>query len=177
MGQTDQAAATLAQSDLPPNTKYSLTFYRALALVWVTSARRPNEIARLRLDCLREDLGPEMLNEDGVPVEKVIDGKEYRESSQEDGENKLPKIYYLQIPAGKSRGSFWIWLPDYVAEAINAWKRERPSQQRNSLLKKSLAELYGKKNIGNRTFSSQLLASTFCRDFVSYFIVFFFPSC
>jgi len=50
-------------------------------------------------------------------------------------------------------------------------------KKRPSLLKKSLAELYGKKNIGNRTFSSQLLASTFCRDFVSYFIVFFFPSC
>src|SRR6266566_2426429 len=41
------AAATLAQSDLPPNTKYSLTFYRALALIWITSARRPNEICTL----------------------------------------------------------------------------------------------------------------------------------
>jgi len=135
------AAATLAQGDLPPNTKYSLTFYRALALVWVTSARRPNEIARLRLDCLREDWEPEMLNEDGMPVEKVIDGKEHREPGQEDGENKLPKIYYLQIPAGKSRGSFWIWLPDYVAVAINAWKRERPSQQRKLLDRKDREEV------------------------------------
>jgi hypothetical protein len=82
-----------------------------------------------------------MLNEDGVPVEKVIDGKEHRESSQEDSENKPPKIYYLQIPAGKSRGSFWIWLPDYVAEAIKAWKRERPSQQRKLLDRKDREEV------------------------------------
>jgi integrase len=135
------AAATLAQSDLPANTKYSLTFYRALALVWVTSARRPNEIARLRLDCLREDWDPEMLNEDGMPVEKVIDGKEHPEPDQDVRENKLPKIYYLQIPAGKSRGSFWIWIPDYVAEAINAWKRERPSQQRKLLDRKDREEV------------------------------------
>jgi len=135
------AAATLAQSDLPPNTTYSLIFYRALALVWVTSARRPNEIARLRLDCLREEWDPEMRGEDGVPVEKVIDGEKHRGTDQGDGENKLPKMYYLQIPAGKSRGAFWIWIPDYVAEAINAWKQERPSQQRKLLDRKDREEV------------------------------------
>ena len=135
------AAATLAQSDLPANTLYSLTFYRALALVWVTSARRPNEIARLRLDCLREDWEPSMLNEDGVPVENVIDRQEHQGSDQEEIENKPPKIYYLQIPAGKSRGAFWIWIPDYVAEAINAWKRERPPQQRKFLDRKDREEV------------------------------------
>ena len=38
------AAATLSQSDLPKGNLYPLSFYRALALLWVTTARRPNEI-------------------------------------------------------------------------------------------------------------------------------------
>jgi integrase len=134
------AAATLAQSDLPPGTRYSLTFYRALALVWVTSARRPNEIARLRLDCLREDWEPTMLNEEGLPVERVAINAHW-EYEQDEAESKPPKMYYLQIPAGKSRGLFWIWLPDYAAEAIHAWKRERPPQQRKLLDRKDREEV------------------------------------
>ncbi len=134
------AAATLAQSDLPQGTRYSLTFYRALSLVWVTSARRPNEIARLRLDCLREDWEPTMLGEEGLPVERVTMNVD-REPEQGEAESKPPKIYYLQIPAGKSRGPFWIWLPDYAADAINAWKRERPPQQRKLLDRKDREEV------------------------------------
>ncbi len=61
------AAATLAESDLPQDALYPLSFYRALGLVWVTSARRPNEIARLRLDCVREVWDPTMYDEDGIP--------------------------------------------------------------------------------------------------------------
>jgi hypothetical protein len=51
------------------------------------------------------------------------------------------KMYYLQIPAGKSRGPFWIWLPDYAADAIHAWKRERPPQQRKLLDRKDREEV------------------------------------
>ena len=134
------AAATLAQSDLPPGTRYSLTFYRALSLVWVTSARRPNEIARLRLDCLREDWEPTMLNEEGLPVERVTMNAD-REAEQGEAEHPPPKISYLQIPAGKNRGPFWIWLPDYTADAITAWKRERPPQQRKLLDRKDREEV------------------------------------
>jgi len=129
------AAATLAQSDLPPGTRYSLTFYRALSLVWVTSARRPNEIARLRLHCLREDWEPTMLGEEGLPVERVT------MSADREAEHTPPKISYLQIPAGKNRGPFWIWLPDYTADAINAWKHERPPQQRKLLDRKDREEV------------------------------------
>lgn len=134
------AAATLAQSDLPPGTRYSLTFYRALSLVWVTSARRPNEIARLRLNCLREDWEPTMLNEEGLPVERVTMQAD-RKAEQGEPEQPPPKITYLQIPSGKHRGPFWIWLPDYTADAIHAWKRERPPQQRKLLDKKDREEV------------------------------------
>ncbi len=134
------AAATLAQSDLPPGTRYSLTFYRALSLVWVTSARRPNEIARLRLNCLREDWEPTMLNEEDLPVERVTMNAD-RKAEQGEAEQSPPKISYLQIPAGKNRGPFWIWLPDYTADAITAWKRERPPQQRKLLDRKDREEV------------------------------------
>src|SRR5262245_60776134 len=29
-----------------------------------------------------------------------------------------------------TRGAFWIWLPDYAAEAIKTWKAERPEGQK-----------------------------------------------
>ncbi len=124
------AAATLSAQDLPRTTRYPLSFYRALALVWVTSARRPNEIARLRLDCLREEWAPDMLDEDGQPVEQVTLSSRSSQSLPDEAENRSVKLFYLHIPAGKNRGPFWIWIPDYVAAAINAWKRERPKYQR-----------------------------------------------
>lgn len=126
------AAATFSGRDLP-GTRYPLSFYRALALIWVTSARRPDEIIRLRLDCLREEWAPEMLDEDGYPVERVTLNDAQSESGSE---GRGLKLSYLQIPAGKNRGPFWIWIPDYVASEIEVWKRERPPQQRTLLDKK-----------------------------------------
>src|SRR5947209_13827826 len=120
------AAATLAESDLPQGVPYPLSFYRALALVWVTSARRPNEIARLRLDCLREDWNPEMVDDDQQPVLRLLAPGP---KQQGEDEKKIPKIFYLHIPSGKNRGAFWIWVPDYTAEAITAWQAERPERQ------------------------------------------------
>ena len=121
------AAATLSESDLPQRARYSLSFYRALALVWVTSARRPNEILRLRLNCLRETWDPDMCDEDNHPVPRVLPSGSIL--SQEQQAVTAPKMHYLHIPSGKNRGPFWIWIPDYVADAINAWKRERPPDQ------------------------------------------------
>lgn len=120
------AAATLSTNDLPKTTRYPLSFYRALALVWVTSARRPNEITRLRLDCLREEWAPDMLDEDGQPVEHVTLEHSPEQLPPDRAKSKTVKLFYLHIPAGKNRGPFWIWIPDYVAAAINEWKRERP---------------------------------------------------
>lgn len=124
------AAATLSAQDLPRTTRYPLSFYRALALIWVTSARRPNEITRLRLDCLREEWAPDMLDEDGQPVEHVTLEHVPGHSPADEAENNTVKLFYLHIPTGKNRGPFWIWIPDYVAAAINDWKRERPKSQR-----------------------------------------------
>ena len=135
------AAATLSESDLPQGALYPLSFYRALGLVWVTSARRPNEIARLRLDCVREDWDPSMLDEDGHPVERFATPSGNQQRTPEPGAEKVPTICYLHIPAGKNRGSFWIWLPDYVAEAIKMWQHERPPSQGKLLDQKDREEV------------------------------------
>lgn len=124
------AAATLSQSDLPEGSWYPLSFYRALGLLWVTSARRPNEIARLRLDCIREEWDPEMLDEEEPSSSNVIDLQASNHYTAQRTEKQGPKLFYLHIPSGKTRGPFWIWIPDYVVDAIHEWKRERPSNQR-----------------------------------------------
>jgi integrase len=124
------AAATLSQSDLPEGSWYPLSFYRALGLLWVTSARRPNEIARLRLDCVREEWDPEMLNADEQLPGNVIDLQAGNHYATESMAKPGTKLFYLHIPSGKTRGPFWIWIPDYVVDAINEWKRERPANQR-----------------------------------------------
>ena len=135
------AAATLSESDLPAGVRYPLSFYRALGLIWVTTARRPNEIARLRLECLRLDWDEAMLNEDGLPVERLAPPDVDQQHMMAVQNETIAQIFYLHIPSGKNRGPFWIWIPGYVAEAITAWKRERPPHQRQILDRKDREEV------------------------------------
>jgi hypothetical protein len=58
------AAASLSAKDLPSRS-YPLAYYRAVALVWVTGARRANEIRRLKVGCVSREWAPEMCDEDG----------------------------------------------------------------------------------------------------------------
>ncbi len=105
------AAAHLSAADLGPNDHYPLAFVRAAALLWVTSARRPNEIARLRVGCVRREWDPEMLDDAGEPLEQDA------------------HFTYLLIPAGKTRGPFWIPIPAFAGDAVETWERERPAGQ------------------------------------------------
>src|SRR5260370_33116675 len=95
--------------------------------MWVPSERGPSESTRLRLDCLREAWHPDMLDEDQAPA-APLPAPGPRKPGQD--EEKISKIFYLHIPSGKNRGAFWIWVPDSTAEAINAWKAERPQTQK-----------------------------------------------
>ncbi len=162
------AAATLAESDLPKPALYPLSFYRALGLIWVTSARRPNEIARLRLDCVRQDWEPDMYDEDGHPAPHFLvpEGEQSRAVGQ--STEKVPTISYLHIPAGKNRGPFWIWIPDYVAEAISIWKQERPPSQKKLLDQKDREEVeylfcYRDRRVGWRFINTSLIPTLCAR--------------
>ena len=69
-----------------------------------------------------------MLDEDDQPLEPPTRPDTPVLQGQEAIEGIDPRIYYLHIPSGKYRGPFWIWIPDYVASAIDAWKSERPQK-------------------------------------------------
>ncbi len=107
------AAATLTEEDCTAPSSYPLSYYRAVALLWVTSARRANEIRRLRVGCIRRDWDPEMLNEHGVPFPE-----------------HNAQLCYLHVPPNKTKGAYWVPIPQYVADAIEVWERERPLKQR-----------------------------------------------
>ncbi len=106
------AAATLLQEDIAP-WSYPLSYYRAVALLWVTSARRPNEITRLKLGCIRRDWDPTMLDERGFPISDQAE----------------VQLCYLLVPANKTKGPFWVPIPRYTADALEAWEAERPTNQ------------------------------------------------
>ncbi len=72
-----------------------------------------------------------MLDEDDNPVERIVPASPDRPGGQQ--EKKIPKLFYLHIPAGKNKGAFWLWIPDYTAYTIEAWKRERPANQKKFL--------------------------------------------
>lgn len=110
------AAATLADEDLPHHSRYPLAYWRAAALLWVSAGRRSDELRRLRVGCVRRDWVPEMRADNGLPVE---DGRA----------DDVATLCYLHVPSGKVRGPFWIWLPDYAADAVDAWLAERPPAQ------------------------------------------------
>jgi integrase len=110
------AAARLSETDLSRSHQYPLSLYRAVALLWITTARRPNELQRLRLDCVRREWDHEMLDEDGLPLERGEDML-----ASETGKT----VCYLRIPTTKYGGEFWIWVPHYTADAIDDWKKDR----------------------------------------------------
>jgi integrase len=107
------AAASLSVKDLPSPRAllFPLAYYRAAGLLWVTGARRSDEIRRLKVGCVSREWAPEMRDEDGNQVEPEED------------------LCYLRVPVGKHQGAFWAPIPSYTADAIEAWERLRPKLQ------------------------------------------------
>lgn len=122
-----QAALDLTEDDLPRRNGWSwypLALVRALAIVWVYSGLRSDEIVRLRMGCIRwqhEDITiPE--TGDFVPKEAFC---------------------FLTIPVNKTYTSISSPVNAVVGKAINAWEQARPAQQPRLLDKKTneLADL------------------------------------
>ncbi len=108
------AACTLTKEHLQAAriSIYPLAYYRAACLIWVTAARRSDEIRRLQVGCVRREWAPEMRDERGVPIEPA------------------EELCYLRIPTNKMRGDFYVPVPAYVADAIEVWESVRPPNQR-----------------------------------------------
>jgi integrase len=107
------AACTLSKEHLETASifNYPLAYYRAASLIWVTAARRMDEIRRLSVGCVRREWVPEMRDEQGLPVEPA------------------EELCYLRVPTNKMRGEFYVPIPSYVADAIEVWESVRPPNQ------------------------------------------------
>src|SRR5260221_612335 len=81
------AACTLSKEHLVEALifNYPLAFYRAASLLWVTAARRMDEIRRLSVGCVRREWVPEMRDEQGQQVEPA------------------EELCYLRVPTNKLR--------------------------------------------------------------------------
>jgi hypothetical protein len=110
-------AARLTPEDLPqPYPYWPFAAVQAMALLWVSTARRPNELLRLRVDCVRAAWESDMRDEEGEPLppgEEVLGGEH------------ATAVFYLHIPSSKYGGPGWIWIPQYTADAIARWQAER----------------------------------------------------
>jgi len=91
--------------------QYPLAYYRAACLLWVTAARRSDEIRRLSVGCVRREWAPEMRDEHDVVLEPSTE------------------VCYLRVPTNKMRGEFFVPIPAYAAEAVEVWERLRPPNQ------------------------------------------------
>jgi predicted transcriptional regulator len=65
-----------------------------------------------------------MLDEHGVPLQ----GQE-------------AQLCYLHIPLGKTKGPYWVPIPKYTADAVEAWERGRPLNQSKQIDAKDNAEV------------------------------------
>ncbi len=81
------AACTLTKKHLQAAriSIYPLAYYRAASLIWVTAARRSDEIRRLQVGCVRREWAPEMRDEHGVPIEPEAE------------------LAYLRVPVNKMK--------------------------------------------------------------------------
>lgn len=109
-------AARVTPEDLGPLSYWPFSAVQALAFLWVSTARRPNELLRLRADCVRTQWEPDMSDEAGDRLPPGADVV---------GDERGAKVSYLHIPSSKYGGPGWIWIPKYTADAVARWQAER----------------------------------------------------
>ncbi len=116
-----QAALDLTEEDLPRRNGwywYPLALVRALAIVWVYSGLRSDEIVRLRTGCIRWQHEDITISETGELVPKEA-------------------FCFLTVPVNKTYTTFSKPVNAVVGKAINAWEQVRPAQQPRLLDKKT----------------------------------------
>ncbi len=97
------AGPNLGEGDLPARNHYPLELVRALAVTWLFSGLRSNEIVRLRLGCVRWQQPQTLQDEAG-------------------------EVCILDIPPHKTGPGFSKPVDAIVGHAIDAWEAVRPVQ-------------------------------------------------
>jgi integrase len=108
------AGLNLTEDDLPGANSgffYPLELVRAVTLAWLFSGQRSDEIARLRLGCIR-------WQHDGRPITGNAD------VLADDA------VCLLDVPAHKTGTSFSKPVDPILGQAIDAWSAVRPGQPR-----------------------------------------------
>jgi integrase len=114
-----QAAVDLTEAELPStNRAYPLELVRALAITWVYSGLRSNELVRLRTGCIRWQHEEVTVAETGERVSGAA-------------------FCFLTVPVNKTYTSFAKPVNVVVGKAINEWERVRPAYQPRLLDKKT----------------------------------------
>ncbi|MFG3024487.1 tyrosine-type recombinase/integrase [Streptomyces sp. NPDC048254] len=111
------AGLNLESADIPrgkAGPTYPLELVRAVTLTWLFAGQRSNEIARLRLGCIR-------WQHDGNPVAG-------------DSESILARdaVCLLDVPAHKTGTAFTKPVDPLLGQAINSWESLRPQQPKRS---------------------------------------------
>jgi integrase len=107
------AGLNLEASDLPANAGaqcYPLELVRALALVWLFAGLRSDEIARLRVGCMRSQR--DEVSVPGHPDERIAKGA----------------VCLLDIPPHKTGSAYTKPVDPLVGQAVAAWEAIRPEQ-------------------------------------------------
>ncbi len=94
---------SLSQAALP---RYPLAMMKALAIVWLFAGLRKDEIARLRIGCVRQQTrgaGPQS--------------------------KEVATVCLLDVPANKTSGAYTKPVHGAVRETIEAWQELRPAMQ------------------------------------------------
>ncbi|HEX8656650.1 MAG TPA: hypothetical protein VF690_03915 [Hymenobacter sp.] len=112
-----EAGLSLTKKDLPitkllmakrgnvaPDSWYPLDMVRAMAIVWLFTGLRSDEIRRLRVGCIR-------------PIPREENGG---------GSPSTPAICSLTVPLGKNQSGFSKPVPGIVGDAIGIWEKSRP---------------------------------------------------
>jgi integrase len=108
------AGLNLETTDLPANVGgqfYPVELVRALALVWLFAGLRSDEIARLRLGCIRWQ---------GQAGSRTEPAQELQTNPE--------AICLLDVPAHKTGAAFTKPVDPLVGQAIAAWEALRPAQ-------------------------------------------------
>ena len=107
------AGLNLTPEDLPTNGRslvYPIEFIRAITLTWLFSGQRSDEIARLRVGCIR-------WQHDGLPIPG-----DSRDVLAQDA------VCLLDVPIHKTGSAFTKPVDPLLGKAIEAWQALRPDQ-------------------------------------------------
>lgn len=105
------AGLNLTTEDLSCTKSYPIEFVRALAVIWLFAGLRSDEIARLRVGCVRWQAADVTIQSTGETLPKDA-------------------VCLLDVPVNKTGVAFTKPVDPVVGEAIEAWEQVRPTQPR-----------------------------------------------